>query len=108
MAEGTYEYECMRAELLGVEKPDYEEFMKNKVERDSAELVSANAEEQLRVSIYLEHTPKRMPHFLKNQEEQAQQEKIFSAKTKLDELNNIIKSTQQRINNFTVGNFDPV
>lgn len=50
MAEGTYEYECMRAELLGIEKPDYDEFMKNKVERDSAELVSANAEEQLRVS----------------------------------------------------------
>lgn len=29
MAEGTYEYECMRAELLGVERPDFEEFMKN-------------------------------------------------------------------------------
>jgi hypothetical protein len=28
MAEGTYEYECMRAELLGVEKPDRDEFMK--------------------------------------------------------------------------------
>lgn len=28
MAEGTYEYECMRAELLGIEKPDHDEFMK--------------------------------------------------------------------------------
>lgn len=27
MAEGTYEYECMRAELLGIEKPDYEDFI---------------------------------------------------------------------------------
>lgn len=30
MAEGTYEYECMRAELLGVDKPDYETFLKQK------------------------------------------------------------------------------
>lgn len=33
--EGTYEYECMRAELLGVDKPDYEEFMKNKAEKEA-------------------------------------------------------------------------
>lgn len=32
MAEGTYEYECMRAELLGVEKPDYDEFLKKQRE----------------------------------------------------------------------------
>lgn len=30
MAEGTYEYECMRAELLGIDKPDYEQFVKDK------------------------------------------------------------------------------
>lgn len=29
MAEGTYEYECERAELLGLEKPDQETFEKN-------------------------------------------------------------------------------
>lgn len=29
MAEGTYEYECMRAELLGMDKPDLETFNKN-------------------------------------------------------------------------------
>lgn len=33
MAEGTYEYECMRAELLGIEKPDYETFVKEKESR---------------------------------------------------------------------------
>lgn len=32
MAEGTYEYECMRAELLGVDKPDYEEFLARRKE----------------------------------------------------------------------------
>jgi hypothetical protein len=26
MAEGTYEYECMRAELLGIDAPDRETF----------------------------------------------------------------------------------
>lgn len=33
MAEGTYEYECMRAELLGIEKPDEAEFEKARAER---------------------------------------------------------------------------
>lgn len=33
MAEGTYEYECMRAELLGIEKPNQEEFEKARAER---------------------------------------------------------------------------
>lgn len=30
MAEGTYEYECERAELLGIDKPNYDEFMQRK------------------------------------------------------------------------------
>lgn len=42
MAEGTYEYECMRAELLGTEKPDYDEF----VRRQKEQLAKAVAEEQ--------------------------------------------------------------
>lgn len=37
MAEGTYEYECMRAELLGIEKPDYDEFIKKKQEEQQEE-----------------------------------------------------------------------
>lgn len=37
MAEGTYEYECMRAELLGIEKPDYETFVKNRKEEIAVE-----------------------------------------------------------------------
>lgn len=35
MAEGTYEYECMRAELLGTEKPEYDEFLRRQKEKDS-------------------------------------------------------------------------
>lgn len=37
MAEGTYEYECMRAELLGLEKPNYDEFLKRQKENEAAE-----------------------------------------------------------------------
>lgn len=37
MAEGTYEYECMRAELLGIDPPDKETFEQNMRERQKAE-----------------------------------------------------------------------
>ena len=35
MTEGTYEYECMRAELLGVDKPDYEEFLARRKDEEA-------------------------------------------------------------------------
>lgn len=38
MAEGTYEYEVMRAELLGIEKPDYDEFLKRQKEKEQGEI----------------------------------------------------------------------
>lgn len=38
MSENTYEYECMRAELLGIEKPNYDEFLKNKKEVQKSEV----------------------------------------------------------------------
>ncbi|XP_066257954.1 uncharacterized protein [Euwallacea similis] len=81
MAEGTYEYECMRAELLGIEKPDYEDFMKKKADELSTNEEHFEAENM--------------------KEEYAQNEKLFHATGKLDELNTILKSTQRRINNFT-------
>lgn len=43
MAEGTYEYECERAELLGIEKPDYDEFM----ERQRAQKATEVQEEEV-------------------------------------------------------------
>lgn len=38
MSDNTYEYECMRAELLGIGKPDYDEFVKNQVETEKHEV----------------------------------------------------------------------
>lgn len=45
MAEGTYEYECMRAELLGIQKPDQEEFEKVRAERLQQKQVEQDAAE---------------------------------------------------------------
>lgn len=44
MAEGTYEYECMRAELLGVEKPDYNDFLKRQKEQLAKEVEEEQVE----------------------------------------------------------------
>lgn len=45
MAEGTYEYACMRAELLGIDKPNQEEFEKARAERLQQEQDERDAEE---------------------------------------------------------------
>lgn len=45
MAEGTYEYECMRAELLGIDKPDQEEFEKARADRLQQEQAEREAAE---------------------------------------------------------------
>ncbi|KAH1011059.1 hypothetical protein HUJ04_000503 [Dendroctonus ponderosae] len=42
--EGSYEYECMRAELLGIDRPDYDEFMKIKAEKAATEGVELTTE----------------------------------------------------------------
>lgn len=47
MAEGTYEFECMRAELLGIDKPNEEEFEKaraERLEREQEERLAAEAQ----------------------------------------------------------------
>lgn len=44
MAEGTYEYECMRAELLGIEKPDYDEFVKRQKDQLAKEVEEEQTE----------------------------------------------------------------
>lgn len=49
MAEGTYEYECMRAELLGIAAPDRETFEANR--KAQLEVEQENIEtEQAKVS----------------------------------------------------------
>lgn len=47
MAEGTYDYECMRAELLGLEKPDLETFERNRKQQEVNEEEQTNAELQV-------------------------------------------------------------
>ncbi|XP_058821397.1 uncharacterized protein LOC131683430 [Topomyia yanbarensis] len=82
MAEGTYEYECMRAELLGVDKPNREEFEeKMKLRREVEE------EEQLTQQM---------------QEIDLQEEETQGVAGKMDELSNMLSITQQRINKFKV------
>ncbi|XP_062565144.1 uncharacterized protein LOC134227571 [Armigeres subalbatus] len=80
MAEGTYEYECMRAELLGIEKPSREEFEeKMRLQKE------AEQEEQLTEQL---------------KEVDLNDEQMQGAAGKMDELNNILSITQQRINKF--------
>lgn len=45
MAEGTYDFEVMRAELLGVAPPNKEEFEKARAERLEIEKAEAEAAE---------------------------------------------------------------
>ncbi|XP_067639864.1 uncharacterized protein [Eurosta solidaginis] len=80
MAEGTYEYECMRAELLGIEKPNEEEFEKARAERLKREQDEQEAAEAA---------------LLEQQEDQ-----MRNVGGRLDELNTILTSTQQKINRF--------
>lgn len=54
MSENTYEYECMRAELLGIEKPNYEEFLKNKKEVQRKEIEEEEIDiENIKVKYYI-------------------------------------------------------
>ncbi|RZC31890.1 uncharacterized protein BDFB_009018, partial [Asbolus verrucosus] len=78
MAEGYYEYECMRAELLGVDKPDYDEFMRNRQEQIAAE------EEEIET--------------LKEEDHEGEEMKRVSSG--LEELNSILQVTQRKINRF--------
>uniref|UniRef100_A0A1A9WSX9 t-SNARE coiled-coil homology domain-containing protein n=1 Tax=Glossina brevipalpis TaxID=37001 RepID=A0A1A9WSX9_9MUSC len=80
MSDETYEFQCMRAELLGTEKPSLEEFERNRAERlkqQQEELEAAEAE------------------LLDEQDET-----LGNTGGKLDELNTILSSTQQKLNRF--------
>ncbi|XP_039436494.1 uncharacterized protein LOC120418246 [Culex pipiens pallens] len=82
MAEGTYEYECMRAELLGVEKPNREEFEEKMRLRKETEQEEMLADQLTEVDL--------------------NDEQMGSTSGKMDELNSILSITQQRINKFKV------
>ncbi|XP_044260813.1 uncharacterized protein LOC123008852 [Tribolium madens] len=78
MAEGTYEYECMRAELLGLEKPDFDEFLKRK----QAEVQSEEQEIE----------------DLKSAESEAEQ--VTHIAGGLEDLSSILQVTQRKLNRF--------
>lgn len=80
--EGSYEYELERAELLGVDPISREEWEIQNKERNQV----AVEEEQNEIA----------------QEMEADDEKIKGAGGKMDELNNILNATQQRLNKFKV------
>lgn len=80
MAEGTYEFECMRAELLGIEKPDRTQFEEARAERLKAEEEAKLAEQA--------------------NELESNDETINRTQGKLEELNSILSSTQEKINRF--------
>ncbi|XP_034474728.1 uncharacterized protein LOC117781946 [Drosophila innubila] len=81
MAEhNSYEQECQRAELLGIQPPNKDEFDRKQRERLEYEL----AEQEAAEANVLEE----------------QDESLRSAGGKLDELNSILSSTQQRLNRF--------
>ncbi|XP_055326514.1 uncharacterized protein LOC129580273 [Sitodiplosis mosellana] len=76
MAEGTYEYECNRAELLGIDPP-------NRVDWEEAERVrreNKQAEELTEIDI--------------------QNERTNEGTSKMDEITNILSITQMRLNKF--------
>lgn len=52
MAEDTYEYECMRAELLGIEKPSLDEYLSKQKDKEIANVEQEeNCTANLRVNL---------------------------------------------------------
>lgn len=104
MAEGTYEFEVMRAELLGVQPPSIADFEANKKERMSAEQEEIETEEAKVCSDYdncvLEII--LISRDLIPQELDCQDEKLASGSGKLDDLNQILSITQQKLHKFKV------
>lgn len=80
--EGTYEYELERAELLGVEPISKELWEEQAKARRQAEM-----EQELTEFVH---------------ELEVNEEKLGETRGKMEELNNILSSTQLKINKFKV------
>ncbi|KAJ6634861.1 hypothetical protein Bhyg_13442 [Pseudolycoriella hygida] len=76
MAEGSYEYECNRAELLGVDPPNRADF-------------------EAALKLRQEEFEKELSNVVEETEEQ-----LNRTGGKFDELNSILSVTQQRLNKF--------
>lgn len=80
MAEGTYEYEVERAELLGVTPPDRASWEAAQAERRQQEQVDYEIAQDAEIA--------------------SQQEQLQNTGGKVDELNSILNITQKKINKF--------
>lgn len=106
MAEGTYEYECSRAELLGIAPPKYEDWQESeRVKRENEQA------EEMRVSPNIPYSHSHKPYtdslpFSITQELDIQEEKLTQNTGKMDEINNILSMTQLRLNKFKVHDMD--
>lgn len=99
MAEGSYEYECNRAELLGIDPP-------NKVDFEAAYKVRQEELEKEASNVSYTSVDKcfeddcNLNLFWKDVE--TLDEQINNTSGKFDELNSILSVTQQRLNKFKV------
>ncbi|KAK9874311.1 hypothetical protein WA026_002663 [Henosepilachna vigintioctopunctata] len=80
MTECSYEYECSRAELLGIEKPNYEEYQRRIAENTKIDQNDLDTENLA--------------------EAECQNENLSAVGGKLGELNEILRGTQKKINRF--------
>ncbi|KAJ1523998.1 hypothetical protein ONE63_010542 [Megalurothrips usitatus] len=90
MSEGDYAHECMRAELLGLPKPDKDSIPSRPLASEEDEFESAMAEaDQSKVAA----------------EEAAdlQDEQMRGMRGGLDEVHNILSITQKKLNNLKCG-----
>lgn len=102
MSEGTYEYECMRAELLGIEKPDYDDFMKRKLEEEAKQTEEEQANVEI-LKVALKTKQMRLFFaFFSFQEADVQGEQLKNVSGGLEELNSILSMTQKKIDRFKV------
>ncbi|XP_044739902.1 uncharacterized protein LOC123301232 [Chrysoperla carnea] len=86
--ESSYEYACQRAELLGIDKPDKENFLKELAEKKALIEKQEDLEiKQLIVRIFFK-------------ELESQNENLKNVSGGLDELNSILTITQKKINRF--------
>ncbi|XP_045465453.1 uncharacterized protein LOC123674580 [Harmonia axyridis] len=84
MNDPGYDFECSRAELLGIAPPSYDEYLKNVA--DNVEISKKEDEtEEIETSEYV-----------KNDDENSK----VAAGRKLDEINNILQSTQEKLHRF--------
>ncbi|KAF2900806.1 hypothetical protein ILUMI_05345 [Ignelater luminosus] len=82
MAEDTYEYECMRAELLGIEKPSLDEYLSKQKEKEIA-----NVEQEECCTENLKDTER-------------ENEDLKNVSGGLHELSSILSATQKKLNRF--------